>query len=202
MNSALKGRYAIGTFLLVFGLISLWASLTLATEGFWLLKDGQQPSCNINPFFSCGNVMQSEEAHQFFGVPNYFWGIAGWGVVAATGAGLLAGASFARWYWQIFAVGMFAAWGFLMWLFTEAVYDIGFLCLYCMLTWTTQTILVWLVTPWMMRERLLSPSERLSAIGGKLLPYAWILPVINLATIALLIIQQFPLLLPLLLSGN
>ncbi|MEY4477030.1 MAG: hypothetical protein RJA31_534 [Actinomycetota bacterium] len=202
VNPEFRGRTAFGTFLLVFGLLSVAASITLATEGFWLLKDGVQPSCNINPFFSCGNVMQSEEAHQFFTVPNYFWGIAGWGVVAATGAVMLAGATLARWYWRIFAIGMFAAWGFLMWLFTEAVYDIGFLCLWCMATWTTQTIMVWIITPWLMREKLLFDNERVSRIGAAVLPYSWILPVINLGAIALLIIQHFPLLLPLLLNGN
>lgn len=202
VNPDFRGRYVFGTFLLVFGLLSLWASLTLATEGFWLLKDGTQPSCNINPFFSCGNVMQSDEAHQFFGVPNYFWGLIGWGVVAATGGAMLAGATFARWYWRAFAIGMAVAWGFLMWLFTQAVYEIGFLCLFCMATWVTQTIMFWIITPWLVREKLLFDSERWSRIGATLLPYSWLLPVVNLAAIALLIMKQFPLLLPLLLNGN
>jgi hypothetical protein len=34
------------------------------------------------------------------------------------------------------------------------------------------------------------------------MPYAWLLPVINLAVIGLLIIERFPLLLPLLISGG
>ena len=89
MNPDFKGRRVFGTLLLVFGLISLWAALTLSTEGYYLLKDGTQPSCNINPFFSCGNVMQSDEARAFFGVPNYFWGLIGWGVVSAVGAAML-----------------------------------------------------------------------------------------------------------------
>jgi uncharacterized membrane protein len=202
VNPDFHGRKVFGTFLLAFGLISLWASLTLSTEGFWLLKDGLQPSCNINPFFSCGNVMQSDEAHQFFTVPNYFWGLIGWSVVTATGAAMLAGATFARWYWRAFSVGMFAAWFFLMWLFTQAVYEIGFLCLYCMLTWATQTIMLWVITPWLMREKLIIDRDNVSRIGAAILPYSWILPVINLGAIALLIIQHFPLLLPLLLKGN
>ena len=178
------------------------AALTLSTEGYYLLKDGTQPSCNINPFFSCGNVMQSDEARAFFGVPNYFWGLIGWGVVSAVGAAMLAGATFARWFWRAFAVGMFAAWFFLMWLFEHAVYEIGFLCLYCMATWATQTIMLWFVTPWLLREKLLFDSDRAARFGAAVLPYAWLLPVINLSAIALLIIQHFPLLLPLLLNGN
>lgn len=176
--------------------------MTLSTEGYYLLKDGTQPSCNINPFFSCGNVMMSDEARAFFGVPNYFWGLIGWGVVSATGAVMLAGATLARWYWRTFAVGMFAAWFFLMWLFEHAVYEIGFLCLYCMVTWVTQTIMLWIVTPWMMRERLIVDNDRIARIGSAILPYSWLLVVVNLGAIALLIIQKFPLLLPLLLNGN
>jgi uncharacterized membrane protein len=201
VNLSIRGRVAFGIFLLSFGLISVWASMTLATEGFWLLKDGQQPSCNINPFFSCGNVMQSPEAHAFFTVPNYFWGIAGWAVVAATGAGLLANATFQRWWWRTFAVGMIAAWGFLMWLFTQAVYEIGYLCLYCMLTWTTQTIMLWVVLPWLFREKLLFDNDALARFGARVLPYSWFIPVLNLGGIAIAIIQHFPMLLPTLLNG-
>lgn len=202
VNPDFNGRRFFGAFLLVFGLISLWAALTLSTEGYYLLKDGTQPSCNINPFFSCGNVMQSDEARAIFGVPNYFWGLIGWGVVSAVGAAMLAGATFARWFWRAFAVGMFAAWFFLMWLFVHAVYEIGFLCLYCMVTWTTQSIMLWIIVPWLLREKLLVNNEKFAKFGGAVLPYAWLLVVVNLGTIALLIVQHFPLLLPLLLGGN
>lgn len=201
MNPSFRGRIFFGTFILLFGLISVWAALTLSTEGYYLLKDGSEPSCNINPFFSCGSVMQSEASRAFFGVPNYFWGLIGWGVVSATGAAMLAGATFARWYWRAFTVGMFLAWLFLMWLFVAAVYQIGFLCLYCMITWTTQSIMLWVVLPWLLREKLLFDSDRLARIGAAILPYSWLLPVINLGAIALAIIAQFPLLVPMLING-
>lgn len=201
VNPTFRGRIAFGSFILIFGLISLWAALTLSTEGYYLLKDGAEPSCNINPFFSCGNVMLSDEARAFFGVPNYFWGLIGWGVVSATGAAMLAGATFARWYWRAFAAGMFLAWFFLMWLFVSAVYQIGFLCLYCMITWTTQSIMLWIVLPWMLREKLLFDNDTLARIGGNILPFAWLLPVLNLGGIAIAIIAQFPLLVPMLLNG-
>ena len=201
VNPTFRGRFVFGAFILVFGLISAWAALTLSTEGYYLLKDGTQPSCNINPFFSCGNVMQSDEARAFFGVPNYFWGLIGWGVVSATGAGVLAGATYARWYWRAFAVGMFVAWFFLMWLFVTAVYDIGFLCLYCMITWATQSIMLWIVLPWLLREKLLFDSEKLSRIGAAVLPYSWLLALANIAGIGLAIIAHFPLLVPMLVNG-
>lgn len=145
--------------------------------------------------------MQSDEARAFFGIPNYFFGLIGWGVVSATGAAMLAGANFARWYWRSFLVGMIAAWGFLMWLFTEAVYQIGFLCLYCMATWTTQSIMLWVIIFWLLREKLLSKSKILSSFGQKILPFAWLFAFLNLSMIAIAIVIQFPKLVPLLLGG-
>jgi hypothetical protein len=40
VNPTFRGRIFFGTFILVFGLISVWAALTLSTEGYYLLKDG------------------------------------------------------------------------------------------------------------------------------------------------------------------
>jgi uncharacterized membrane protein len=114
---------------------------------------------------------------------------------------MLAGANFARWYWRSFIVGMIAAWGFLMWLFTEAVYQIGFLCLYCMATWTTQSIMLWVIVFWLLREKLLSKSKNLSVFGQKVLPFAWLVAFLNLSLIAIAIVIQFPKLVPLLLGG-
>ncbi|PTW91554.1 putative membrane protein [Microbacteriaceae bacterium MWH-Ta3] len=194
-------RTRIGLFIVAFALISWLAAITLGVEGYYLIKDGTQPSCNINPFFSCGNVMQSDEARAFWGIPNQFFGMTGYAIVGTVGAAVLAGATFARWFWRAFIIGLFAAWGFLMWLFTEAVFEIGFLCLYCMVVWITTTIMVWVLLPWLLKHGLLFDSDRARRIGGAVLPFSWAFVVVNLAVIALSIIAQFPLLLPLLLNG-
>ncbi len=194
-------RIRIGVFILVFGFASWLAAITLGVEGYYLLKDGTQPSCNINPFFSCGNVMQSDEARVFWGIPNQFFGMTGFAIVGTVGAAVLAGAHFARWFWRSFIVGIFAAWVFLMWLFTEAVFDIGFLCLYCMAVWTTTIIALWVLLPWLLTTGALFESDRARRIGAAVLPFSWLIVVANLAVIALTIIAQFPLLLPLLFNS-
>jgi uncharacterized membrane protein len=194
-------RIRIGVFILVFGFASWLAAITLGVEGYYLLKDGTQPSCNINPFFSCGNVMQSDEARVFWGIPNQFFGMTGFAIVGTVGAAVLAGAHFARWFWRSFIVGIFAAWVFLMWLFTEAVFDIGFLCLYCMAVWTTTIIALWVLLPWLLTTGALFESDRARRIGVAVLPFSWLIVVANLAVIALTIIAQFPLLLPLLFNS-
>ena len=61
--------------------------------------------------------------------------------------------------------------------------------------------MLWIVLPWLLREKLLFDSDMLSRIGAAILPYSWLLPLVNIAGIGLAIIAQFPLLVPMLLSG-
>jgi hypothetical protein len=60
---------------------------------------------------------------------------------------------------------------------------------------------LWILVPWLLREKLLVDNDRLSRIGGTLLPYSWVLVVANLGTIGIAIIAQFPLLVPMLING-
>ncbi len=187
---------AMGWFITIIGLVSLIASFMLARDGYLLAAEGKTPTCDINPFFSCGNVMEAWQARIFFDAPNQLMGIAGWAVVATIGVSLLQGAGFQRWFWRVAGVGMFAAWLFLMWLFVQAAFAIGFLCLYCMVVWVTHTILFWVFIPWAAREGLFAESAGLRTIGGALLPYSWVPIVATFATITLTIYAQFPLLFP------
>ena len=84
----------MGFFVMVSGLAAWAASLILAGEGYRLALTGEKPSCDINPFFSCGNVMQSWQATLFFDIPNQLYGIGGYAVVAAIGAAVMSGSTF------------------------------------------------------------------------------------------------------------
>ena len=184
----------MGWFFTIIGLVSLAASFMLARDGYLLAAEGQTPTCDINPFFSCGNVMQAWQARIFVDAPNQLMGIAGWAVIATIGVALIQGAGFQRWFWRTAAVGMLGAWLFLMWLFSQAVFVIGFLCLYCMVVWVTHTVLFWVFVPWAAREGLLTDSPGLRRLGAALLPYSWVPIVATFATITLTIYVQFPLL--------
>lgn len=185
---------AMGWFMALIGLVSLVASFALARDGYLLAAEGKTPSCDINPFFSCGNVMEAWQARIFLDAPNQLMGIAGWAVVATIGVALIQGAGFQRWFWRVATLGMLGAWLFLMWLFQQAVFHIGFLCLYCMVVWITHTILFWIFVPWAAREGLLGASPGLKRLGQRLLPYSWVPIVLTFATITLAIYVQFPLL--------
>jgi uncharacterized membrane protein len=181
-------------FILLSGLGSWFAAFTLSREGYQLALTGATPSCDINPFFSCGNVMQSWQATLFFDAPNQLYGVAGFMVVATVGAAMLAGATMRRWFWVMFTLGIFAAYAWLMWMYVQAVFVIGFLCLYCIVVWAIHIPLFWIFLPWALKQGMLGSSPGVRKFGQAWLPYSWIVIVINYAVIGLSVMIQFPLL--------
>lgn len=76
-----------------------FALLLLLVEKITLIADPTYvPTYSINPILSCGSVMRTEQS-EVFGFPNPILGVAGFAIVATTGAALLAGASLRWWYW-------------------------------------------------------------------------------------------------------
>ena len=194
VNYPTRRATGMGLFLMISGLAAWLASLTLAREGYQLALTGERPSCDINPFFSCGNVMQSWQATLFFDTPNQLFGIGGYAVVAVIGAAVLSGSTFKRGFWILTTLGLFFAYSWLMWMFYQAVFVIGFLCLYCMVVWAIHIIVWWIFLPWALKQGMLNSSPGLKKLGARWLPYSWILIVINYAVIGLSILIQFPLL--------
>lgn len=132
--------------LLVAGLLGLVASFVLAVEKYALLADPEYvPTCSLNPVLSCGPIMASPQA-EAFGFPNPLLGIAGFAVVAATGAALLAGARLAGWYWAGLQLGATAGVIFVHWLIFSSLYRIGALCPYCMVVWAVTIPVFWYVS--------------------------------------------------------
>lgn len=131
---------------LVGGGIGLLAAFVLTVERIALLQDPSYvPSCSINPLFSCGSVMEQPQA-AVFGFPNPLVGIAGFGIVATIGAAILAGATFARWFWLGLQAGVLFGIGFVHWLIYQSLFSIGALCPYCMVVWLVMIPIFWYVT--------------------------------------------------------
>ncbi|WP_084678658.1 vitamin K epoxide reductase family protein [Actinopolymorpha alba] len=132
--------------LLIGGFIGLAAAFDLTVEKIELLKNpAYVPSCSINPVLSCGSVMTKPQA-EVFGFPNPLIGIAGFGVVVAVGAALLAGARFRRWFWIGLQVGVTFGAVFVHWLIFQSLYRIGALCPYCMAVWAVTIPIFWYTT--------------------------------------------------------
>ncbi|MBU1251526.1 MAG: vitamin K epoxide reductase family protein [Actinobacteria bacterium] len=175
--------------------------MQLITERVALLIDPSHVlNCDVNPLVSCGTVMASPEA-SLFGFPNPLLGVAGLVAPIAVGVALLAGARFARWFWALFLGGVTLAWVFVMWLFGEAVYDIGALCPWCMLVWLMVIPMFWWLLTWTLSTGVLArEGGAVQRVAAAVWPFTWTIVFVNLAGIALAILVQFPTLIPSLLG--
>ena len=144
--SAAVPTRTVGWVLLVAGLVGFVAAFVLAVEKYWLLTNPfYTPSCSVNATISCGPVMSSPQA-AVFGFPNPYLGIAGFAVVAATGAMLLAGGRLAGWYAVGLQVGAVLGTAFVVWLMVQSLTVIHALCPYCMAAWAATFATLWYVS--------------------------------------------------------
>ena len=130
--------------LLITGVVGWLASGALVLEKLEVLKDPNYVTvCDVNPWISCGQVMQTWQS-SLFGFPNMFIGIVAFAVVITTGMAMLAGATFARWYWLGLQAGVTLGFAFVIWLWSQALYSIHILCPFCMIVWAAMIpLFVW-----------------------------------------------------------
>lgn len=132
--------------MLVSGVIGWIASGILVLERLQLYRDPNHvTSCDINPWVSCGQVMSTWQS-ELFGFPNPLIGIVAFAVVITTAMAALSGAQFGRWYWVGLQVGVIAGTVFVIWLWSQALFSIYILCLYCMIVWAAMIPLFILLT--------------------------------------------------------
>lgn len=125
-----------GAVLLFGGVVGWLAALTLLVEKLHLLTDpNARLLCDINPFISCGSVMQSWQASAF-GVPNMAIGLGGFAIMAAAGSLVLAQAPLPRWFRAAVLGGMTFAFAFVHFLAISAIFVIHALCPWCIIVWT------------------------------------------------------------------
>lgn len=161
--------------LIVTSLVSLAATIIIMVERAILTADPTYvTSCDINPWISCGRVMQSWQA-MTFGFPNPLIGLVAFPMLITVGAALLAGSRFARWFWVLLNIGLVGGLAFAAWLWYAAVYSIGTLCLYCMVVWAMVIVQTVLITSRNLQTGALPVGPRIAALARDL---AW--PVIVL----------------------
>lgn len=144
---------ALPWILLIGGLIGAFCAFTLSQDKVRLLENPDVAlGCSLDPILACGSVITSSQGHAF-GFPNPFLGLAGYAAVATIGVTMLAGAAFKRWFWLLVEAGLLFALGFVHWLFFQSVYNIGNLCIYCMIVWTVTITSFWYVTLYNIDQR-------------------------------------------------
>ncbi|MFC3572650.1 vitamin K epoxide reductase family protein [Streptomyces yaanensis] len=179
---------AFAWLLIVTGALGILASFVITIDKFQLLQDpGFTPSCNLSPVVSCTNVMRSHQAG-VFGFPNPLIGLLAYPVVVAAGAALLAGARFRRWFWLGLNAGALLGVAFCMWLMTQALYEIGALCLWCCLAWAATIALFWYTTVHNLRHGIVRAPRAL--VAGAL-EFHWVVPVTWYLSIVMLIGTRF-----------
>lgn len=122
--------------LLLTSIVGWTASGVLVLERLRVYADSSYvTSCDINPWISCGTVFQTWQA-AIFGFPNPLIGVVAFAVTITVAVSMLAGAHFSRWYWAAVQAGVTLGMGFVVWLWSQALFDIYILCLYCIVVWT------------------------------------------------------------------
>lgn len=112
----------LAIFLIIAGLIGVWAAFELTLDKFTLLAHpAAQLTCNLNPLVGCGKNLDSWQG-SVLGFPNPLIGLLCWPAPIAVGTAMLAGARFARWFWLLFNLGVLGAMVLVVFLITESLY--------------------------------------------------------------------------------
>lgn len=158
--------------LLITGVIGWLASGALVLEKLEVLRDPNHVTvCDVNPFVSCGAVMQTPQS-SVFGFPNMFIGIVAFAVIITTAMGILAGAKFSRGYWLGLQAGVTLGFAFVVWLWSQALYVIHVLCPFCMVVWAAMIpLFVWVTIRNVTTGVIKAPPAVVKVLSG----YGWII---------------------------
>jgi len=172
---ASKRPLSLALVLIVTGVIGWYASFALTLDKIAVLENPQADlDCNFSVLVQCGVNLGSWQG-AVLGFPNPLLGLGGFVAPIAVGVALLAGASFARWFWLTFNAGVLGAFAFCLWLAYQSIFNLGTLCPWCMLVWSVTIPLFWTLTLANARAGHLGPG--LEPLGARL--YSWV-PVITI----------------------
>ena len=158
--------------LIISGLVGLTAAFALTYEKFYLLlHPGSTAACDFSIVVQCGKNLASWQG-ALLGFPNPILGLIAWPVVIATGVGLLAGATYARWYWRAFHITAMLGFVFVIWLFSESVFELGTLCPWCMVTWVATITLTVISKGWVLKHGVWGHRPWLNNSGARILQWS------------------------------
>ncbi|MGW9158352.1 MULTISPECIES: vitamin K epoxide reductase family protein [unclassified Microbacterium] len=170
---------------LIFASVVGWfAAFQLTVEKFALLENpGEALSCDLSPFLQCSTNLQSYQG-SIFGFPNPILGLTGWMAPLVVGVAILAGARFPRWFWLTFGAGITFAFGFVIWLIGQSLYELLVLCPWCMVTWAVTIPTFFATMIHLTRIGAFTSNEKVQARADKLMP--WV-PLATIVAYALVI---------------
>lgn len=170
-KSLIRGTSSLAWMLITGGFLGWIAALALTIERLNVAANPDAVlSCDVSPFISCKSVMLTEQA-SLLGFPNSLIGLGAFVVPILIGFATLAGASFAKWFWQLFTLGVTAGFVFVVWLFSQSLFVIGALCPYCMLAWSGMIPMFWKQFLFSAREGVVPVP--LKTVGFFVAAYDW-----------------------------
>ncbi|SMH37680.1 Uncharacterized membrane protein [Rathayibacter oskolensis] len=174
--------------LIVLGAVGWTAAFALTIDKFTALTDPTTGlGCDFSLLVQCSANLNSPQG-AVFGFPNPLIGVAAWIAPIVVGAGLLAGARFARWFWALFTLGFVFALGFVIWLIGTSLFVLGTLCPWCMLTWAVVIPSFWLVTLRTLRDGLFPVPAAVRRAAGA--AYGWIPFITLVCYLAIAVLAQ------------
>ena len=161
--------------LIVTGVIGWYAAFSLTLDKIAVLMNPQADlDCNLSVIVQCGVNLGSWQG-AILGFPNPLIGLGGFVAPIAVGVALLAGATFARWFWIAFNIGVLGAFAFCLWLAYQSIFNLGTLCPWCMLVWSMTIPMFWTLTLYNARAGRFGAA--LQPLGARL--FGWV-PAITL----------------------
>ena len=165
---------SLAVLLIVAGAIGWYAAFALTLDKLAVLENPQADlDCNFSVIVQCGLNLGSWQG-SLLGFPNPLLGLGGFVAPIAVGVAMLAGATFARWFWIALNVGVLGAFAFILWLAYQSIFNLGTLCPWCMLVWSVTIPMFWALT--LANARAGRFGARLVPLGSRL--YSWV-PVIT-----------------------
>lgn len=160
-----KPDISLARWMAVLAAIGISSSFILSIEKIELLTEPNHiTSCSLSPIVACSPVIASPQASAF-GLPNSFIGIFAYTAVFAAAMTIAAGATkLSRVWWRTLLAGLVFGAGFASWLFYQGVFNIGKLCLYCMLVWLVTSALLWLVTAYCIQNKHVDLGARFNKL--------------------------------------
>lgn len=172
-------------------LLGLYSSFSLVLERIHVAENANAlASCDLNPILSCKSVMLSAQA-KLFGFPNPIMGLTLFFAPFVVAFAVIAGGKFKTWFWQLFMVGLSFGFIFVVWLFTQTVYSINAICLFCMVAWFGTIPMFWGTLLWLIREDFIQVPARFIGWADSAYSYAWAYSLITEAIMASLILLHF-----------
>ena len=172
--------------LIVTGVIGWYAAFSLTLDKLAVLENPQADlDCNLSVIVQCGVNLGSWQG-ALLGFPNPLLGLGGFVAPIAVGVALLAGASFARWFWIAFNVGVLGAFAFCLWLAYQSIFNLGTLCPWCMLVWSVTIPMFWTLT--LANARAGRLGAALQPLGSRL--YSWVPAITVVGYILIAVVAQ------------